>query len=364
MNLLRALFLFEEELDMSHIGNKLLAGFYATPLSQGQIVKDMLQFKESTTILDTTCGEGEILSFLQEDNPNVTTYGVEIEKGRALKAQNVLDVCIHAPIESCIITNNIFGLTWCNPPYDISLAGIGDTETERKEYTELTRATRYLKGHGIMVYLIPSYRFADQKIARLLATYFEDVQIARFDDKEYEGYKQCVFIGRKKLARSKTYNEDIFNMLLSFADEDYILEHVQSLSTLKASGASWIVPAAPQNVPTFYSRLEPKGNLVKPILENKGFHMFKERTKPRDVSLNGQPIINIAQGQLALLLAAGMVNGIIGKNETLHALQGLEIVTQTHEKEETESGIEYITRTKRSVSIKVVTPVGHIIKLT
>src|SRR5690606_5074561 len=114
---------------MSHIGNKLMAGLYASPISQGQIVKDMLQFKESTTILDTTCGEGEILAFLQEGNPHVTTYGVEIEKGRALKAQTVLDVCIHAPIESCIITNNIFGLTWCNPPYDISLAGIGDTET-------------------------------------------------------------------------------------------------------------------------------------------------------------------------------------------------------------------------------------------
>lgn len=349
---------------MSHIGNKLLAGFYATPLSQGQIVKDMLSFKDSTTILDTTCGEGEILSFLQEGNPAVKTFGVEIEKGRALKAQKVLDVCIHAPIESCIITNQIFGMTWCNPPYDMTLTGAGDTETERKEYTELSRATRYLKGHGIMVYLIPSYRFSDPKIARLLASYFEDVQIARFDDEEYLAYKQCVFIGRKKLARSKTYNEDIFEMLLQFKNEDYILNEVPTLSTLKASGAVWHVPTATQNVPTFYSRLEPKENLVEPIRENKGFQMFKERTKPRDASLNGQPIINIAQGQLALLLAAGMVNGIVGEGETLHALQGLEIVTQEHEKSEMETGIEYVTRTKRSVSIKVVTPQGEIIKLT
>lgn len=349
---------------MSHIGNKLLSGFYATPLSQGQIIKDMLEFKEPTTILDTTCGEGEILAFLQQDNPMTKSFGVEIEKGRALKAQQVLDVCIHAPIESCIITNNIFGLVWCNPPYDMQLAGIGDTETERKEYTELSRATRYLKGNGIMVYLIPSYRFTDQKIARLLATYFDEVQIARFDDEDYDAYKQCVFIGRKKLARSKTYNETLFNQLMLLGNEEYVRSEVQTLSELESFGRSWPVPAAVQDVPLFYSRLEPKENLIAPIRENKGFQVFKERTKPRDTSLNGQPIINIAQGQLALLLAAGMVNGIIGKEDTLHALQGLEIVTQEHEKIEHETGMEYITRTKRSVSIKVITPEGSIIKLT
>lgn len=59
---------------------------------------------------------------------------------------------------------------------------------------------------------------------------------------------------------------------------------------------------------------------------------------------------------MALLLASEMVNGVVGQGEHLHTLQGLENVAVKHEKEVSEDGVMYVSRTKRSVSIKVLTP--------
>ena len=349
---------------MSHIGNKLRAGYFKTPLAQGELLKELIKFKTDTSVIDTTCGEGEILNYLIQGNEDIhiASYGVELDKARAAKAKEVLEVCIQAPIESCVISNDIFGMVYLNPPYDNTMAGIGDDKTDRKEYTELLRGTRYVRPGGVLVYVIPSYRFADSKIARHLATQFEHVAIARFTDGDYEDYRQCIFIGYKKKTKKKLFSEKLYDFLLQMADEEFVSTRVAPIDKIIGK-REWVVPQTPTKIPTFYTRLESKEVFIEAIKSNKGFEAFKERTKPKIFKIEGQPIINISQGQMALLLASGMVNGVIGEGDTLHALQGLEIVTTEHEKEETETGVIHISRTKRSVSIKVITPVGEVIKL-
>ncbi|WP_234447729.1 hypothetical protein [Viridibacillus soli] len=66
--------------------------------------------------------------------------------------------------------------------------------------------------------------------------------------------------------------------------------------------------------------------------------------------------ITKAQGSMALLLASGAVNGTIGQGDTLHAVQGMEVVTKVVSEEETEHTLITKTRTKREVSVKVITP--------
>ncbi len=348
---------------MSHIGNKLRAGYFATPISQGKLVKQLLEMPNETTILDPTCGEGLILEYIATGQKAVQTYGVEIDKSRAMEAGKRLGVCLQAPIESCVISNNFFGGVWLNPPYDYSIKGFSEDTTERKEYTELLRGTRYLKGGGVMIYIIPSYRFADAKIARFLATQFEKVSIGRFGDEDYYDFSQCVFIGEKKQTKTKLFSQKMFEYLQNMQSDEFVLNEIPTLEQLVHKGKRWTLPHTPLAAPTFYTRLESKENFIPLIRENKGYQAFKERSKPRDIRLNGQPIINISQGQMALLLASGMVNGVVGQDEHLHALQGLEIVTVEHEKEESENGVMHISRTKRSVSIKVLTPEGEVYKL-
>ncbi|MED2869047.1 hypothetical protein P4263_26055 [Bacillus thuringiensis] len=45
--------------------------------------------------------------------------------------------------------------------------------TERKEFIELERTTRYLANEGSMCYVIPSYRFVVEKVAKFNNTHFE-----------------------------------------------------------------------------------------------------------------------------------------------------------------------------------------------
>lgn len=352
---------------MSQIGNKLKAGFFATPPRQGEYLRQLLDFSAETAVLDPTCGEGTILRQLTEDRDNrgikIATYGVELDKRRAKAAAELLDYTIEAPIESMVISNDAFGFVFLNPPYDHTMVGIGDEKSERKEYTELVRGTRYLVPGGILMYIIPSYRFSDPKIARFLAINFEKCAMMRFSDEDYSDFRQCIFIGQKKKEKRKILNELVYDHLLDCEDEEFVQKQILPLDKVVEFDNPRKVPGTRTEVTTFYSRIEKKSEYISLIRDNKGFTAFKERTKPKTLSIGGDPIINIAQGQMALLLASGAVNGLIGDGNTLHAVQGMEKVSTIVTEEHTEHSTITKARTKREVSIKIITPEGIVKKL-
>ena len=351
---------------MSAIGNKIKAGYFASPERQGEYLRTLLSFDSETSVLDPTCGEGLILEQLTEAREDrsfaIHTYGVELEKGRAKKAKMILDTVVESPIESMVISHDVFGMVFLNPPYDNTMLGVGDEKTDRKEYIELVRNTRYLAPGGVMMYIIPSYRFADSKIARFLATYFEDIAITKFSDEDYDDYRQCIFIGKKKDSTRKEINMALFEFLQQMNDEDFVTKKVTPLNLL-VGRKKWLIPARKTEIPTFYSRIENKCDFVNAIRSNKGFQAFIERTRPKQLVVGGEPIINIAQGQMALLLASGAVNGMIGEGDTLHAVQGMEIVSHVVTEENTEYTNVTKKRTKRDVSIKIILPEGKVKKL-
>jgi Uncharacterised methyltransferase family (DUF6094) len=352
---------------MSHVGNKIRAGFFATPKLQGEYIRKVLSFLGDCSVLDPTCGEGEVLYQITENQePSITTYGVELDKQRASKANELLNHCINAPIESMVISNDSFGLLYLNPPYDFAIKGAEDDSADRKEFLELVRNTRYLQPGGVMVYVIPSYRFADAKIARFLATNFEQVGIMKFSEEDYDDFRQCIFIGHKKKSVFKEINQQLHDFLLQMESEEFIKERVTPINLL-VGRHKWIVPTGAIEIKTFYTKLQLKSDFVDSIRNSKGFMAFKERSKPKSLVIGGNPIINIAQGNMALLLASGACNGLIGTEDNLHAVQGLEIVSkvkkedkQTHDNGT--STTKTTIRTKREVSVKVITPSGLIKK--
>ena len=348
---------------MSRIGNKYLSGFVATQERQGEYIKKMLDFSTGeTAILDPCCGEGAILAYLADGADEAVTYGVEIEKRRAETAKTVLDNVIEAPIESMVISNDAFGMCLLNPPYDFSMK-TNDEEAERKEYIELVRATKYLMAGGLLIYIIPSYRFADSKIARYLATNFHDMSIGRFTDENYDDYKQVVFFGRKKKEKFRLFSEDIYKVFLKFDNESFA-NKLKDLATL-SNEKTYSIPHCSGEVSTFYTRLESKGTFIEAIKSNKQFNAFVERTKPKTIDHSTlKPILPLAQGQLALLLASGAINGVLGSGDNLHVVQGLENVSKIVTEEETEHTTITKVKTKREVSVKVITKNGIVKKLS
>lgn len=354
---------------MSHIGNKLRSGFFASPERQGEYLYQLLKVESDGAWFDPTCGEGSILKQLATNRSDVEikTYGVELDKARAEKADLVLDHCVNAPIESMVIQNDVYSMVYLNPPYDFTMKGIEDSHADRKEYIELVRNTRYLKEGGVMVYVIPSYRFSDKKIARHLANYFENIGMLRFSDEDYGDFRQCVFIGTKKRGQVKDFNEKLFDFLMQFDNEEFILSKVTPLDQIVGKH-QWVVPGGATKLKTFYTKLEQKSDYHEAIRFSKGMEQFKARTKPKELEIGGRPILPLNQGQMALLLASGACNGLLGEGDDLHLVQGLEIVTKIQEEEKKvhDSGAKTtITkeRTKRDVSVKIITPSGLVRKL-
>ena len=351
---------------MSQIGNKLKSGFFATPPRQGEYLRSLLSFEGAAAALDPTCGEGLILKQLTEAREDrdfeIATYGVELDKRRAELSKQAIQTVVQAPIESMIISNDSFSFLFLNPPYDHTMMGMGDEMTERKEYTELVRGTRYLAPGGVMMYIIPSYRYADTKIARFLASHFEEVGITRFTDEDYPDFRQCIFIGKKKASAYKELNDNLFTFLKSMGSEAFVEKEVSPLNMILGH-RTWSVPAGVTEIPTFYTRMQNKSEFISAIRNNKGFDAFIQRTKPKQLVIGGDPIINIAQGQMALLLASGAVNGVLSEGDTLHAVQGMEIVTHVIKEEKTEHSIITKRTTKRDISVKIICPNGKVKKL-
>lgn len=356
---------------MSHIGNKLKSGFFATPLRQGEFIQQLIEVKGSCSFFDPTCGEGEVLHYLgsslSSEDCSISTYGVELDKARAIKAQSVLGYCINAPIESMVIQNDIFSFLFLNPPYDFSMKAMDDDKADRKEWIELERNVRYLKDGGLIVYIIPSYRFADKKIARFLSTNFENIGVVRFSDHDYDDFKQCLFIANKKQGKHKELNEKLFEFLMKMEDEEFIKKQVTPINLLVGKH-KWNIPSGATELRTFYTKLEEKSNYYEGIKNSKGFLAFKERTKPKQLEIGGNPCLPINSGQLALLLASGAINGEIGEGKDYHLVQGLEMVSKVKDEEirQHDNGSKTIItkhRTKREVSVKIITQQGLIRKI-
>ena len=358
---------------MSRIGNKINSGYVATQLPQAKYMRELLVWQGDCNIIDTCCGTGEILNYFAEGNAiyndkvNVVTYGVEIDKYRGEIAEETLNEVIVAPIESCIISNDAFDFAYLNPPYDFALAN-REGKAERKEYLELERVLRYLAPGGVLIYVIPHYRYADEKIARMLATNFNKVSVARFTDENYSDYKQVMFIGHKKKSTYKEFNEKLYNAFINFANEDYIfkLPTLADLAERAANDVSkrWTVPAANKGIKTFQTRLINKSKIGKAFSENQSIERFVNAQKPLTVDLDGkEPPLPLASGQIALLLASGGINGVMGKGDMMHAVRGQETVSTIITEEHYETGTAVTSRTKREIAVKVILPSGEIKKL-
>lgn len=266
-----------------------------------------------------------------------------------------------------VIENDVFSLIYLNPPYDYTMKGIDDNGAERKEYLELVRNTRYLKEGGVMIYVIPSYRFADKKIARHLANYFENIGVLRFSDEDYDDFRQCVFIGTKKRSKFKDFNGKLFDFLVNLDSEEFVRKKVTPLNLLVGKH-KWKIPNGATELRIFYTKLDQKSDYHDAIRSSKGMEQFKARTKPKELEIGGHPILPLNQGQMALLLASGAVNGLLGEENDLHLVQGLEIVSKIKEEEVKvhDSGAKtkiMKERTKRDVSVKIITASGLVRKL-
>jgi len=324
-------------------------GYYPTPTSVVERIRSFLEFPdENANLLDPCCGEGLALRGLKWD-AKATTYGIELDECRAEEAKNSLDHVMKGNYEDARITNNAFSCLFLNPPYDW---GISDEEgNERKEKTFLRGTVRYLQPSGALVYIISQKRLS-RDIARILSYRFEDLNVFRFPDDEYQAFRQIVLFGSKK---NKAALNDAEYERLSFVPDKELQEipfSDEPMYNLPSSGP----------VHLFRSSMIDEGELEKEMGNSMLWKRIRENAQVNDDTIR-RPPLPLHKGHLGLLLANGCLDGVVGEGDDRHVVRGkVEKVVNRYEEYEGDTLIEREVESYR-VSIKILKKDGDIITL-
>lgn len=337
---------------MARLESRIKMLYYPTPLTTVERIKTFIDFPDyKFTILDPCAGEGLALQKLCE-RTKTTTYGIELDEHRAKEAKKRLKNVLHCGIEETKISNNIFSCLFLNPPYDFETQTKEEVNnSERKEKIFLKNTIRYLQSEGLLIYLIQQNQLTKQ-IAKILSYRFEQFQAYRFQDKEYKAFKQIVIFAVKKEVNN--LNEEAYRKLCRIP---YIeLEEIPSKD----------MPAykLPRRKPISLFRsikIDPVV-LEKEVKISPLWNRFKEMTRI-DESRMERPPLPLHTGHISLLLANGMLDGVVGKGEEKHIVRGKveKIVTKYEEKQD--KYVEERQLESFRVSIKILKRDGEIITL-
>ncbi|MFQ5401571.1 MAG: DUF6094 domain-containing protein [Anaerolineae bacterium] len=201
---------------MSRLVNLEKAGFYACPPNVTELTLTYIAAPSDGRILDPCAGEGTALVAFS-DKLGLDPFGVELHEGRAKAAREAVSQLmasrhgsdkgdaaashgtriLHDSYLSLVTSRGGYNLLYLNPPYD------HDDEDGRLEYQWLVRTRPWLQTGGLLVWVVPQHMLRFRKAARYLLSWYDQIQIFRFPDEEYEQFKQIVLFGvlrRKAIA--------------------------------------------------------------------------------------------------------------------------------------------------------------------
>lgn len=208
---------------MARLESEIKGGYYPTPLEEMDlIVKGLIVAKdESITLLDPCAGEGDALQLMARKlessyGCHVETFGIELEKSRAKKAEQKLDNMIACGYEEARMSHESFSAMYLNPPF----AQLQGKRLEEIFLRDLT--SDYLPAGGVLILNLPQYVLRD--VASTLANRFVDIRVFRFTDQNgnYDRFKQVIVYAkrRQKGLRSqqeRQYKESIEKQLFNLA---------------------------------------------------------------------------------------------------------------------------------------------------
>lgn len=181
-------------------------GYYPTPELTLKFIQTWLRADGAgpRRYLDPCAGKGEALAAIAAAHGPAETYGIELSDARADSAKQVLSHVINTGYEYAALTDETFSLVLLNPPYD------GETETGggvRLEETFLLNTTSRIVPGGILIYIVPHARLANDRIARHLLGWYSNLQCFKLPQEEYVVFKQIVIFGVRR-AEYKAPNAD------------------------------------------------------------------------------------------------------------------------------------------------------------
>ncbi len=278
------------------------AQFYPTPPSVVERVAALVRpaprsHRRITRLLDPCCGAGDALRQFADAIGGGETYGIEIERYRADEARGALDHLIAGSAFAVRLGHEAFSCLWLNPPYDEGDGG------KRLEHSFLTTLSRVLAPGGLLVCIVPQARLAQS--ARYLASRYEGLRCYRFQDPEYDAFRQCVAIGKKRATQ----------VVAADAQAQVEAWATAPLPELPAPGSVppvYELPALPAGPVVFASQFfEPETAAAEARLRGLWSNTaLVERFWPAE-ERPVRPLMPLRRGHLAVLIAAGFLDNVL-----------------------------------------------------
>lgn len=278
-------------------------GFYPAPPAAVSMALRVIRppGEGKTCILDPCCGKGEALRQLAV-GLGAQAFGIELDGDRSEIAKATLEEIggtFVGPASffgtSLYPQAGTFGMVWLNPPFDDEIGG-----GQRVEHGFLIRATAWLKTGGLMCLVCPE-NVADRYELQLFLNewYEEDLFVMPFPE-GYRRFKEVIVFGRKK-AKAERHPWVRF-------------EQQQG----KILAQPFVLPAA------YPPRRFEKSDFTEQELsiELERSPLRRILSEPEMVPLP-RPPLPLATGHIALLLAAGHLDGIVRPaGEAPHVVRG------------------------------------------
>ncbi len=325
---------------MARLASQEKLGYYKTPVCVVEHIRDGFSIGPNVRMLDPCCGKGEALQMLADEN-NAETLGIELEKGRYEKAKEVLDkVLLADALTEAMVSSASIDLLWLNPPYDLD-EGDFSQHRERFELLFLQKYMPVLVKNGVLVFIIPLREIYRPAICGLLAR-LSDIELFRFPDGEFDAFRQIVVIGRKRMILRSAYEENYENIMCQRAD------NMPTTEEIRQKGITLVAAETKRRLVFKANHIDPAEIL--PMTSSLREMFLKEVSPP--MLTDAHPLMPLRQGHLAMLLAAGYVNGELKDGNGEHlvikgAVKKMETVTD----ESTENF--NITKTVEKVEITV-----------
>ena len=306
----------------------------------------------SPQVIDPCCGEGSALVQIVEAlgiEPQ-HTYAVELDAERAERAKlaihggNVLGPASFLGVQ---ITSQSFGLAYVNPPFDDELGG-----GRREEQAFAERATRLLMSRGILVLVCPIKSLCgNREFCGFLDAHFDEVSVYKFPD-GHRHYNEIVVIGRKRretIPLDALYKHGcLHRMSLTWSgfvanggmNKLASLGECQPVSwregypspELEPSVRTWEIPRC-SRPSTFKKTAFTEEELLAAVASSPLNALLREVTIPPPLS----PPLPLDKGHLGLILASGMLDGIVEGPHGPHVVRGSSHKVEYHNKEQSTS---------------------------
>lgn len=301
--------------------------------------------KESQFILDPCAGEGLAIKQIAEglDIPFDRTYAVELDMGRSERIrENMPGVNVLGPATfmGVQVSPQSFGLVYCNSPFDFEEGG-----GRREEQAFAMRSTHLLVPRGILILVCAMNKLiGNRSFVEFIDANFDEIQVYKFPE-EHRFYGELVLFGRKRkqeFPREAIYEHGELHQREWQWRSSISIEDIPTLGTRQPKDWEcgspreeredtirvWEIPHG-WKPHTFKKTSLTENELAEALAVSPLCSHFKD-VPPLKLK---RPPLPLDRGHLGLILASGMLDGVVDGPHGPHVVRGSSSKLTYHNKE-------------------------------